>query len=499
MNDQAAWFSAPRTGFVSTESRSIVAELSSSATREGWHIEKEQHVEWQASVESLQEGLSTTTSLPHEAVEALRRALAEPGIDFITDVVLEYNIRRRGLRIDCVLLGAGVVIVVEFKRSKLAAADRDQVMNYCVNLAEFHEETQLAIGRGAIVVPILVTTAGATPRRASSGFARPPWNNICDRPLECSAIELGVVLQQVASLRRGEDSIDRARWIASRFSPSSTILDAAISLYGEHNVSAIDQHAAPVEALEACTNGVLAEVKDALAGGKNRIVFVSGAPGAGKTLVGLKLAFSPDLRERAVFVTGNAPLVEVLSAALKDSYRSKSRARGISGYSTAQARYVVENATFKIVKAHHYLGERGTAIATADERVVIFDEAQRTYEKGRQVLGKKLANHEADLVLESLERSFSDGAVVVALLGHNQTINRGERGAIAWLEAGERRGWQFSIGDDTLALDEFSGHQRYATHKLRRSLPVGHLETSLRYYRNAAVEKWAHEVLKRRP
>lgn len=127
--------------------------------------------------------------------------------------------------------------------------------------------------------------------------------------------------------------------------------------------------------------------------------------------------------------------------------------------------------------------------------MVIFDEAQRTYERGRQVARQTLEDHEADLILRSLEASYGSGATVVALLGENQAINRGERGAIAWLEAAERRGWRFAIGERTLATSELLGDARWATHEKRRKLSRGHLAHSMRFYRNAGIERWAHHVM----
>jgi hypothetical protein len=98
-----------------------------------------------------------------------------------------------------------------------------------------------------------------------------------------------------------------------------------------------------------------------------------------------------------------------------------------------------------------------------------------------------------------LEESFDGGAVVVALLGHNQTINTGERGAIAWLEAAVRRGWEYAIGEDTFALSEFGPHEEFRSHPLRRRLESGHLAESLRFYRNSKLELWAHAVLEDDP
>ncbi|MDA8592503.1 DUF2075 domain-containing protein [Planctomycetota bacterium] len=492
-----AWYSADRKGFLAAEQDSIVAELSSAAAAQGWQIEPQQHQEWGASVGILQDEVKPKSS---REIEVLRGALEEAGLTAFSDVIFEFDFRRRGLRIDCILLAPGVIAVLEFKRSKLAPADVDQVTNYCVNLVEFHEETRrLCQQENAIVVPVLVQTEGRYAGRVPVGdeFHSGPWDSVLREPLRCDRTSLGSALIRVLGLRRGRAQCGRGSWLGARFAPSSTILDAAISLFGDHDVSAIQEHAVSIEQIEATIAEAANQIHEAQEERRNRIIFVSGAPGAGKTLVGLRLAFDARFREDAVFVTGNAPLVDVLTEALKRSYRTRaSRASApISGYPRENARLLIQNSTFKIVKAHNFLGKRGEEISSSDGRVVVFDEAQRTYEKGRRVLNRPLQDHEADLVLASLENSCDDGSVVVALLGHNQAINRGERGAIAWLEAAERRGWDYAISEASLDLVESEDPEHWRAHPSRIALSVGHLSHSLRYYRNRDVEAWVHFLM----
>jgi hypothetical protein len=171
----------------------------------------------------------------------------------------------------------------------------------------------------------------------------------------------------------------------------------------------------------------------------------------------------------------------------------------LSGYSKRDAQHVIAMSTFKIVKAHRYLGDRGQGIDSTEERVVIFDEAQRTYEKGRLVLRKHLEEDEARLILQSLERSFKNGCVVVALIGHNQAINRGEVGISAWFKAAEAQGWKYAIADETLSVSEIPKSDGWSNHPLRENLLVGHLAHSLRYYRNSGIERWASAVLQDHP
>lgn len=493
----AAWYFKSREEFVRDTVQAVVGELASSAAKQDLHVEPEQHEEWRSSVGVLQRELRERAGV----IAMLKETLAAADLAAYRHVLLEFDFRRRGLRMDCVLLGDGVIAVVEFKRSRLTAADREQVINYAVNLVEFHEETHRVIrDESAIVAPILaLTSASGVETGHKPGFLRNPWGGVLARPVECDGVTLHKALSFVLQQRRAWVPIDPSRWLSARFAPSSTILDAAISLYGQHDVSAIAAHAAPVELIDRCAQEVAGLAKHSFAVGTNRIIFVSGAPGAGKTLVGLKLAFDPELRKESVFVTGNAPLVEVLGAALKGAYKRRGRQASCavvaSGYADKDAARVIGMSTFKLVKAHAFLGERGSHLGASDGRLVIFDEAQRTYRKGRLVLRKPLAADEARLILESIQATHPNGAVLVALIGHNQAINNGEMGIAAWFKAAEHCGWRFAIGDETLALDEVSSSGQWAAHPLRDPLATGHLPHSMRYYRNGDLERWADHVL----
>lgn len=371
-------------------------------------------------------------------------------------------------------------------------------MQYCVSLFEFHEYTRFLTEKEKFnVIPILVLTEGkANAKKNRLEFFEQNWPAILKRPLATDGDKLHEALHMGQNLRRTSQLADVDKWLNSEFSPSSTILDAALSLYGHHNVSAIKEHQTPLQVMHHCVAEILKEIDWAMAGKRNHLILISGSPGSGKTLVGLDIAFSEKYRNDAVFVTGNAPLVEVLQSALHLSYRGmNSKARSnLTGYSKENFRYVDNSTTFKIVKAHNFLGKRGEGYRSTDGKVLIFDEAQRTYEKGRIVLREKLEDHEAELIMQAQEKLYSN-SVIVALLGHNQAINRGERGAIAWLEAAVKRGWTYAVSDDTMNLSEFSDLLEYKTHPSRRKLSIGHLGTSLRYYRNQGLEEWSQVVL----
>jgi hypothetical protein len=476
----------------------VVGELASGAAAEGLHVEQTQHEEWRSSVGILQRELQDRLI----DIELVRSALENEDLAVFRHVLLEFDFRRRGLRLDCILLGDGVIAIIEFKRTKFSAADREQITNYAVNLVEFHEETRRVVNdENCVVIPVLALTSGAYHRKMkiTSEFFREPWQGVLALPLECDRKSLHEALVFALKQRRGQIPIDVKRWLQARFSPSSTILDAAISLYGQHDVSAIQTHAAPKELIDKCATDVALIAERSRYDGTNRVVFVSGAPGAGKTLVGLKVAFDRRLRSDAVFVTGNSPLVDVLSVALKDAYKRRKseaiRAVVSSGYARQDAARVIGMSTFKLVKAHAFLRERGRHLDSADGRVVVFDEAQRTYCKGRYVLRKPLEADEAQLILESMQKTHPRGAVLVALIGHNQAINAGEMGIGAWFIAAEALGWRFSISDQTLALSEINVSSRWREHPLRDRLDIGHLPHSMRYYRNSGIERWVESIL----
>jgi len=490
----AAWYYGTREEFLAEQKDVISNHLAGRAADESLAIEPAQTEEWRQSIEILQRNLD-------ERIPILREALLAPGCESVRHVVLEFDFRRRGLRMDCLLLADGVLFVVEFKRTTIQRADRDQVMTYAVNLIEFHRVTrEWCEKKSAIVIPVIALTNGRAKKPLTwPGLAGRSWPALVNKPLECDKRNLKNAIQVGLQNRRSDAQISRSEWLDSPFSPSSSILDATLSLYGNHDVVAIQEHAAPKAAIEASVNEIQEHIETAIDGGKYHIIFLSGAPGAGKTLVGLEIVMRGKHADGAVFVTGNAPLVDVLNKALGDSYRvqgNRASSWTPTGYRRSDAGLVAAAASFKIVKAHSFLGKRGAAHLQEDGRVLVFDEAQRTYEKGRRVLGQPLEEHEADLILSVQRRAFpSGGAVVVALVGHNQAINRGERGIVAWLEAAESKGWTFSIADETLALAEFEGSKKWATHSSRRPLNHGHLHQSMRYYRNAVIEEWVGAVL----
>ncbi len=490
-----AWYFGSREEFLAASNITIANQLAGRAAAESLDIESYQNEEWRTSIDLLQRTLD-------RRIPILREALLSEFGKLVRHVVLEFDFRRRGLRMDCLLFGEGVLFVIEFKRSKIQASDRDQTMTYAVNLLEFHSMTRQVVQgtEGMIVVPIIALTSGRVAKNAVwPGLGQSNWSSAAARPLECDAHGLGRAVKLGFENRRSDMVISIIEWLKSPFSPSSSILDATLSLYGNHDVSAIQEHAAPKEEIDNSTREIREVIDQVLEQGEYHVIFLSGSPGAGKTLVGLDLVMRGSRSNDSVFVTGNAPLVEVLSKALQKSYMSQGRNAEVwaqTGYRREATGIVSSAAGFKIVKAHNFLGKRTENHRQADGRILVFDEAQRTYEKGKIVLREKLPDHEADLILDTQKRSYPvGGAVIVALVGHNQAINSGEMGITAWLEAINRKKWTFSIADATLELSEIDDSSKWKNHHARRRLANGHLRQSMRFYRNSKVEEWVGFVL----
>ena len=238
-------------------------------------------------------------------------------------ICLEFNIPRMGRRIDAVLLIQDIVFALEFKvgETNYELADLNQVWDYALDLKNFHRASH-----SATIVPILIATAAMHPlpgelRTDADGVYRPSGTDPTGfRDLLAKAL---------AVIPSGK--IEPREWSRSSYLPTPTIIEAARSLYARHSVEEIARSDAGAWNL-AVTSRRVEELADrAKNAGAKVICFVTGVPGAGKTLVGLNVATrNRDDRKptHAVFLSGNGPLVQVLSEALARDEVSRAKARG---------------------------------------------------------------------------------------------------------------------------------------------------------------------------
>ena len=239
------------------------------------------------------------------------------------DIIFEYDIPRLGKRIDVVLLYRGIIFCIEFKvgETRVLEADVDQVLDYALDLTNFHRFSQ-----NKLIAPILVATN-------YSGFSTVVQKSTYDvnviNPLVTGKQRLGEIISNVLETYPNEQPVN-TDWIISPYAPTPTIIEAARSLYANHTVENITRHEADDVYVDRTINYLLDVINDSKKNGRKSICFVTGVPGAGKTLVGLEVAIKqtyqggdkPVKDEGAVYLSGNGPLVAVLTEALaQDNYK----------------------------------------------------------------------------------------------------------------------------------------------------------------------------------
>ena len=417
----AAFYAAPVSEFLAASDEEAYAPL---AAPKGYTLAPEQLSAW------------------HLQLPVLRAALADlpAGADAAAPapwIHLEFDIPRLGRRVDAVLVTPTCVIPIEFKvgAKKFERLDIEQAWDYGLDLKNFH-----APSHAAPIFPILC----ATEARDSDRRWKPPHADGVRPPFCCSGESLGrairLALESVAPAAIHPATINPAEWGTGAYSPTPTIIEAARSLYARHTVHDITRSDAGAVNLAATSGCIERIITAAKAGRRKAIVFVTGVPGAGKTLVGLNVATRHGEwsdAAHAVFLSGNGPLVAVLREALARDDLDRSRRtdpKAHIGTSRSAVRAFIQN-------VHRFRDDTLRDPAPPDDPVVVFDESQRAWD-ARQLASfmkrKKgrpgFTQSESELLLSALDR-HDDWGVVVCLVGGGQEINTSEAGIGAWLES----------------------------------------------------------------
>ncbi len=426
-------------------------------------------------------------------IDVLKRALADVGTH--GHLLLEFDIPRMGRRVDAVLVLDHVVFVIEFKvgAKGFLAADLDQVVDYALDLKNFHEPSH-----HAPLVPVLVATEAPA---AHVCVVTSPATDGLYEPVRCNAETLAHSLRQVLTFTDGEQ-IDPQEWVTGRYHPTPTIVEAAMALYARHSVADISRNDA---ANLGETSGFVTEViRKAKEHGKKALCIVTGVPGAGKTLVGLDVAtHSTDAEAElhAVYLSGNGPLVKVLHEALA---RDKVRREAEAGHRLliSEARRQVKS----FIQAVHHFRDEGLADPRPPhDHVAIFDEAQRAWnqEQTASFMQRKRGltgfdKSEPEFLISCLDR-HPDWAVVVCLVGTGQEINRGEAGVSEWMASLRRSfpDWEIYVSPqldqrETAVRDEMDAARERG--KLHESTSL-HLTASVRSFRSERVSEFVNRLL----
>ncbi len=428
----------------------------------------------------------------HTEIELLQASLA----DINGHVFFEFTVPRIGSRIDAAVVCGAAIIVLEFKvgAKDFLRSDESQVLDYALDLKNFHRASH-----GTAIVPVLVATEAAS-QRIELG---PCDQDGVYRPVRVNAAGLRELLVLIAATVRGP-TVDPVAWSQSSYCPTPTIIQAAQRLYANHGVDAITRNDAGAEHLARTTGFVESVVERTCSNGGRSIVFVTGVPGAGKTLVGLNLATrrrAKDSPTHAVYLSGNGPLVKVLREALTRDEVARLRSRR----QRKTKAEVGQPIKAFIQNVHHF---RDAALRDGNapaDHVVIFDEAQRAWDRAmtsqfmRQKKGQpNFDASEPEFLISYLDR-HPDWAVVVCLVGGGQEINRGEAGISEWLDAVRTRfpHWQVYAPGDLLG-PEYAATR--ALELLRGSVnftyePALHLAVSMRSFRSERVSSFVHALL----
>jgi hypothetical protein len=407
----------------------------------------------------------------------------------------EFSVPRIGKRIDVVLLVDGVVFVLEFKvgEEEIRRAAIEQVWDYALDLKNFHDTSH-----NAFIVPMLIATA-AISQQVQPQFPARDDNVLI--PIAIAPVQIEFAVSQVLAIGR-ETAVDAGTWHEGRYHPTPTIIEAARALYAGHSVDEISAKGAEAQNLSETSDAVVALVHKANRQQKKIICFVTGVPGAGKTLVGLNISNTrlADEEGKAVYLSGNGPLVKVLQEALAIDRVESSKGTS-SAVSKAEARRAVSSF---IQNVHHFRDAYLDDQSPPHNHISIFDEAQRAWDlaETRRFMKEKkgipnFEMSEPEFLISCMERH--EWAVIVCLVGGGQEINRGEAGISGWINALVEKfpNWSVSASPELTESEYGAG---IALRRLRergdfdedRSL---HLATSMRAFRAGGLSDVIRRVL----
>ncbi len=458
-----------------------VAVLGLLAARLPFPLEPAQRAAWQFEIDHLQ---AIGADLPD------------------AEILLEMAIPRMGRRADAVILHAGLVFVLEYKvgATDFARHAVEQVHGYALDLKSFHETSH-----DKRIIPMLVATL-APPQSIGLGFAP----DGVARPLCLSAADVLPAVRQTAAASGGAP-FDAVDWAAGPYRPTPTIIEAAQALFRGHSVAEISRSEAGAENLTRTADAIRAAIHSAQVDGKKALCFVTGVPGAGKTLAGLNIAcgrMAEAVGEDATFLSGNGPLVEVLREALKRDLRRRHKSPDPGD---PEERHIFARSPDKFIQnVHHFRDQYAGNDQRPSEQVVVFDEAQRAWnreETSRFMREKRglagFDQSEPQLLLSVMDR-HPDWCLVVCLVGEGQEINRGEAGVGAWIEAlsvGPLRQWAVHASPQLLSRETGLAPQLRWLLEQRAGVldPALHLAVSVRSFRAETVSTFVAALLSSDP
>jgi len=406
------------------------------------------------------------------------------------DIIFEYTIPRIGKRVDNILIYNGIVFLIEFKvgEKNYNSYAIEQVLDYALDLKNFHKESH-----EKLLVPLLVATE-APKKELEISYVQ---TDILE-PILCNKSNLAQYIAMIAG-QFVETSFHAIDWINSLYMPTPTIIEAAQALYHGHHVEDISRNDATAKNLNQTTNAINKIIDSSKENNRKSICFITGVPGAGKTLAGLNISIERqkiDQQEHAVFLSGNGPLVAVLQEALARDECTHKKVKKVDALRKAR----------EFIQIIHHFRDDAISVDTPPiEKVAIFDEAQRAWTEDMLVdfmkRKKGIFNFnmsEPEFLISIMDRHH-DWATIICLVGGGQEINTGEAGLSEWFHALKTRyqNWDVYVSDK-IVDSEYSNGLPLSTlfegmnYRIERDL---HLAVSLRSFRTEKVSAFVKAIL----
>lgn len=459
--------------FIQDDSRSIIGQL----VQHSFEINSEQALAWDNQIYELQHRLFLC------GVEG--------------DIIFEYDIVRLGKRIDVILLIKHMVFSLEFKNGAKAFRPQDaqQAEDYALDIKNFHKESE-----DLYVCPILIATDAPYPPKQSI-------DSYPDKQIYLQKENIESVIPKVAEISEKygcDEPLDFDRWFNSPYYPTPTIIAAAVQAYSTHNISEIAQSEAGQEDINNCETELYKIIDYARDNNKKCACFVTGVPGAGKTLVGLDVVakyLASGEKTLSVYLSGNGPLVKVLQEALKKSAKETAKAKRIKYTKKDDASVEALIQSSFAFKRYNVQRDDPTP-----ENIMIFDEAQRVWNKQKMMSKHKndpsFAVSEPQMLYSIMDR-HKDWAVMVCLVGLGQDIYDGEVGINEWFRCGieEYTNWEIFYSPDIFSqiedkiIDQISIKNCPRCHRVKEL----HLNTDIRSFRADKHSKFVDALLDNRP
>jgi hypothetical protein len=453
--------------FLKTDNETVLGHLAIGVTNH--QLLKQQRTSWNNQITYLKEAFGY---LPGEWT-----------------LILEYPIPRRSKRIDVIILANDLIFVIEFKdkESNFTANAISQVEDYSLDLRDFHKQSS-----GRIIIPIVWASNAKEKQNTfedNGDFVKPTLfaNNQNLHKTINYAFEYFT--------DTANSNLIPEVWNSSEYFPTPTIIEATQQMFAEQEVEEISRYHAGRENLTKTTNSILKAIKQAQDNNEKIICFITGVPGAGKTLAGLKIVHDVENNSgKGIFLSGNGPLVKVLTEALA---RDNSVRNQIPLTRSRREVAFVQN-------VHQFLDFYHNNDQIPQDKIILFDEAQRAWNSEHSKRKFDRDYSEAEMLFNIMNRN-TGWAVIVALIGSGQEINTGEAGLAEWGKTIIEKfpNWKIFISPE---LKE--GKSNIANYKLFdiapaelsiTELPELHLDVSIRSYKAEKLSEWVVAVLEDEP